>query len=156
MPTALGPSAIPATPVVFARLISAPFQTRQISVGSLVMVITVVIALEQRMFTLGQNLTQAVSSYGQISEGLAELLQPHEITDRPGATPLRVTGAQIRFDALDFCYRNKCVFEGDFHLTPDRGDGSRPHRRRWQPRSTDRARRRLRQPVEQPGVRVYS
>ena len=60
-----------------------------ISVGSLVMVVTVVIALKQRMFFLGQNLTQAVSYHGQVSEGLAELLQPHEITDHPGARPRR-------------------------------------------------------------------
>ena len=44
----------------------------EISVGSLVMVITIVIGLEQRMFFLGQNLTQAVSYHGQVSEGLKD------------------------------------------------------------------------------------
>ncbi|MGH9844797.1 MAG: ABC transporter ATP-binding protein [Blastocatellia bacterium] len=88
----------------------------EVSVGSLVMVVTVVIALEQRMFFLGQNLTQAVSYYGQVSEGLKELLEPHEITDRAGARPLIVSAACIEFDALDFSYRGKRVFNGDFHL----------------------------------------
>ena len=88
----------------------------RISVGSLVMVVTVVIALEQRMFFLGQNLTQAVSSHGQVSEGLGELLQPHEIVDRPGARPLVVSRAAIRFESLDFSYRNARVFGGDFNL----------------------------------------
>ena len=88
----------------------------QISVGSLVMVVTVVIALEQRMFFLGQNLTQAVSYHGQVAEGLSELLEPHEITDRPGATPLVVTRAGIHFRALSFSHRNARVFDGDFDL----------------------------------------
>ena len=87
-----------------------------ISVGSLVMVIMVVIALEQRMFFLGQNLTQAVSYHGQVSEGLAELLSPHEIVDRPGARPLRVSKARIRFEKLDFSYKNARVFDGCFNL----------------------------------------
>ena len=94
----------------------------RISVGSLVMVVTVVIALEQRMFFLGQNLTQAVSYHGQVSEGLAELLQPHEITDRPGATQLVVRNAQIRFQALDFSYKNARVFAGDFDLAIQGGE----------------------------------
>jgi ABC-type multidrug transport system fused ATPase/permease subunit len=93
-----------------------------VSVGSLVMVITVVIALEQRMFFLGQNLTQAVSYHGQVSEGLAELLQPHEITDRPGATPLVVRRAGIAFEALSFSYRNARVFGGDFDLRVEGGE----------------------------------
>jgi ATP-binding cassette subfamily B protein len=88
----------------------------RISVGALVMVVTVVIALEQRMFFLGQSLTQAVSYHGQVSEGLAELLPPHEITDRPNAVPLLVGAAQIRFEALDFSYRNARIFAGDLDL----------------------------------------
>jgi ATP-binding cassette subfamily B protein len=87
-----------------------------ISVGSLVMVITVVMALEQRMFFLGQHLTQAVSYYGQVGEGLKELLEPHEITDRPGAVPLVVTAARIEFERLQFSYGDQAVFAGDFDL----------------------------------------
>jgi ATP-binding cassette subfamily B protein len=88
----------------------------RISVGSLVMVVTVVMALEQRMFFLGQNMTQAVSYHGQVAEGLAELLQPHEIEDRPGAAPLVVKRAQILFERLEFSHKNSRVFGGDFDL----------------------------------------
>lgn len=92
-------------------------QRGEISVGSLVVIITVVIALEQRMFFLGQNMTQAVSFYGQVSEGLKELLQPHEIVNAADAKPLVVTEAAIEFTALDFSYRGKRVFHGDFDLS---------------------------------------
>ena len=88
-----------------------------ISVGSVVMVITVVLALEQRMFFLGQHLTQAVSYYGQVGEGLKELLEPHEITDRPGAAPLVVATARIEFESLRFAYGEQSVFDGDFDLS---------------------------------------
>lgn len=88
----------------------------RISVGSLVMVVTVVIALEQRMFFLGQNLTRAVSDHGQVAEGLTELLEPHEIVDRPGAAPLVVERAAIRFESLSFSHKNARVFAGDFDL----------------------------------------
>jgi ABC-type multidrug transport system fused ATPase/permease subunit len=93
-----------------------------ISVGSLVMVVTVVIALEQRMFFLGQNLTQAVSYHGQVSEGLLELLEPHEITDRPGARPLVVSRARIDFRSVSFSHRNARVFGGDFDLAIEGGE----------------------------------
>jgi ABC-type multidrug transport system fused ATPase/permease subunit len=75
-----------------------------------------VIALEQRMFFLGQNLTQAVSWHGQVSEGLEELLLPHEIKDRPGAAPLVVSRGAIAFRALSFSHRDARVFGGDFDL----------------------------------------
>ncbi len=88
----------------------------EISVGSLVMVITIVIGLEQRMFSFGQNLTRAVTYYGQVSEGLKELLEPHEIVDRPDAKPLVVRDAAIEFNAIDFSYRGKRVFRGNFDL----------------------------------------
>jgi ABC-type multidrug transport system fused ATPase/permease subunit len=68
------------------------------------------------MFFLGQHLTQAVSYYGQIGEGLKELLEPHEITDRPGAVPLVVSAARIQFCSVRFGYREQPVFAGDFCL----------------------------------------
>lgn len=94
----------------------------EISVGSLVMVITIVIGLEQRMFFLGQNMTQAVSYYGQVSEGLKELLEPHEIVDRPDAKPLVVRDASIEFNGLEFSYRGKRVFRGNFDLKVSGGE----------------------------------
>jgi ATP-binding cassette subfamily B protein len=94
----------------------------EISVGSLIMIIMVVIGLEQRMFFLGQNMTQAVSYYGQVNEGLKELLEPHEIVDKPDASPLTVKEAAIEFRDLDFAYRGKRVFRGSFDLRIEGGE----------------------------------
>jgi ATP-binding cassette subfamily B protein len=94
----------------------------EISVGSLIMIIMIVIGLEQRMFFLGQNMTQAVSYYGQVNEGLKELLEPHEIVDKPDASPLAVREASIEFRDLDFAYRGKRVFRGTFDLRIEGGE----------------------------------
>jgi ABC-type multidrug transport system fused ATPase/permease subunit len=80
------------------------------------MVITVVLALEQRMFFLGQHLTRAVTYHGQVSEGLRELLLPHEIVDRAGAMPLAIKDAAVDFENVRFSYREQPVFDGGLHL----------------------------------------
>ena len=96
--------------------------TGSISVGALIMIIMIEIALEQRMFFLGQNMTQAVSFYGQVNEGLKELLEPHEIVDKPKATSLSVKEAAIEFRDIDFAYRGKRVFRGSFDLRINGGE----------------------------------
>ena len=87
-----------------------------ISVGTLILIILVVTELEHRMFFLGQHLTQVVSYYGQVNEGLKELLEPHEIVDKPAAKPLKVRDGAIDFEKLDFSYRGNRVFFGNFDL----------------------------------------
>jgi ABC-type multidrug transport system fused ATPase/permease subunit len=57
-----------------------------------------------------------VSYYGQVNEGLEELLEPHEIVDKPDAKALSVRDAGIEFKSVDFAYRGKRVFRGDFDL----------------------------------------
>ena len=94
----------------------------EISVGTLIMVILIVTELEHRMFFLGQHMSQAVSYYGQVNEGLKELLEPHEIVDRSKAKPLVVREGAIEFQKLDFSYRGKRVFTGSFDLRIEGGE----------------------------------
>ncbi len=94
----------------------------QISVGTLILIILVVIELEHRMFFLGQHMTQAVSYYGQVNEGLKELLEPHEIVDKQAAKPLIVRNGRIDFEKLDFSYRGNRVFYGNFDLRIEGGE----------------------------------
>ena len=93
-----------------------------ISVGTLLLIILIVIELEHRMFFLGQHMTQAVSYYGQVNEGLKELLEPHEIVNRPGSKPLKVRNGVIEFQKLDFSYRGNRVFYGTFDLRIEGGE----------------------------------
>ena len=93
-----------------------------ISVGTLILIILIVIELEHRMFFLGQHMTQAVSYYGQVNEGLKELLEPHEIVNKPAAKQLVVHEGEIEFRKLDFSYRGKRVFYGSFDLRIEGGE----------------------------------
>jgi ABC-type multidrug transport system fused ATPase/permease subunit len=61
-------------------------------------------------------MTQAVTYHGQVKEGLKELLEPHEIVDKPDAKPLVVRRGEIEFKSIDFAYRGKRVFRGNFDL----------------------------------------
>jgi ATP-binding cassette subfamily B protein len=94
----------------------------EISVGTLTLIILVVTELEHRMFFLGQHLTQVVSFYGQVNEGLRELLEPHEIFNRTAAKPLKVREGAIEFRNLDFSYRGNRVFHGSFDLRIEGGE----------------------------------
>jgi ATP-binding cassette subfamily B protein len=93
-----------------------------ITVGTLILVVLIVTELEHRMFFLGQHLSQVVSYYGQVNEGLKELLEPHEIVDRPSAKRLVVREGAIEFQRLDFSYRGKRVFSGTFDLRIEGGE----------------------------------
>ncbi len=81
-----------------------------ISVGALAMTITLSLSLEHRFWFLGQQMTHTVSFYGQIKEGLAELLEPHAITDKPTAQALSNCRGGIVFKDLSFSYRDQVVF----------------------------------------------
>lgn len=88
---------------------------RAISVGSFVMIITVVLGLERNLFFIGQQMTQAVGYYGQISEGLNELLKPHEVVNSPNPLKPDETKGEIIFNNVTFNYQENGVFQ-DFNL----------------------------------------
>lgn len=54
--------------------------------------------------------------YGEIEEGLDEVLIPHEIVDQKNATTLITKGGKITWENVDFTYGAQHVFE-DFNLT---------------------------------------
>ena len=79
-------------------------QRGQVSVGTFVTANLIIIQLYQPLNLLG-------TVYREITQGLVDmeamfrlLGQPREVTDKPGAQPLAVTGGEIRFDNVVFCY----------------------------------------------------
>ncbi len=87
-----------------------------LTVGSVVMVLTLVIRLQEGLFFIGQKMNEFVSNYGEIQEGLQEILQPHDITDQPGARTLEVLDGRIDFEHVHFAYGDRWVFR-DVHLS---------------------------------------
>ena len=82
-----------------------------ISVGNLVVIISLMSALEFRLFFLGRDIAESMASYGQIEEGLEELLLPHDITSTPDAQDLKTCGGKIEFKDVEFSYSELGIFK---------------------------------------------
>lgn len=79
-------------------------QNRLITIGTVVMMATILINIMRSLFFIGFKMTDFVDKYGQVSEGLTELLQPHSIIDAVDAKDLSVTNGQINFKDITFTY----------------------------------------------------
>jgi len=87
------------------------FQKNSISVGVVIMVITIVGLLINQLFFLGQQLRDAAKFYGQVREGLEEILTEHRIVSAPNARSVQFTKGDIALDAVNFAYENSDVFK---------------------------------------------
>ena len=86
-------------------------QLGRITIGSMVMIISMVHGAQFSLTFMGMTATQAIQFYGQIREGLQELLLPHEIVDLEGAPELEVSKGLIEFKGVTFAYHAAPVIE---------------------------------------------
>jgi ATP-binding cassette subfamily B protein len=86
------------------------FDREIITLGAIVMVVTIVFNLERNLFFLGEQMSRAMQLYGQIDEGLGEILKPHDITVPAQAPQLALQGGNIVFQAVTFQYGEQPVF----------------------------------------------
>lgn len=91
-----------------------------LSVGYLVMIVTIIVSLQRQLFFIGHVIAEATRQYGQVQEGLHELLVPHAITDTPGAQSLAVQQGAINLVNVCFAYTNQPVFK-NFNLSIEPG-----------------------------------
>ena len=82
-----------------------------ISPGDIVLVVAVIFNIEHLFQTLGSELNKFAEVWGEIKESLEEIIEPHEITDRPGAKELKVSRGEIRLEGITFNYGDALVFE---------------------------------------------
>jgi len=80
------------------------WQKGAISIGEFIMIITLVSRLVYSLTFIGHTINRFAKNYGEIKEGLSEILQPHDITDKKDARELKVDNASVRFDSVDFWY----------------------------------------------------
>ncbi|HEX8931892.1 MAG TPA: ABC transporter ATP-binding protein, partial [Patescibacteria group bacterium] len=92
------------------------FQNKIVSVGVIIMVISIVGVISDQLLFLGQEIRDATRYFGEAKEGLNEILKEHLVVDAPDAKPLRFTKGEINFDHVDFEYENTQVFT-NFSLT---------------------------------------
>ena len=75
-----------------------------ISIGSFILITTVVSGYIKGLSQIGKNINSMVGSYGELEDGLEELIRPHEVTDTPHAKALKVSGGAINFKNVSFDY----------------------------------------------------
>lgn len=82
-----------------------------ISVGDIVLVIAIIFRIEGQLQSLGSNFNKFAETWGEVSESLEEIIEPHEIPDKAGAGELQYDSASITFDKVAFGFQGQPVYE---------------------------------------------
>lgn len=91
-----------------------------VSAGTLVLILGLLGRVGYMFITTGQALNRFIREYGNIEEGLKEILVAHEIVDVPEAVELKADSGEIVWDNVTFEYGTNKVFD-DFKLTIEPG-----------------------------------
>lgn len=91
------------------------FQQHTVSIGVVVMVTAIVVDLGSQLLFIGTEIKTTTKYYGEAKEGLEEILQMHQIVDKPDAMGVQFTNGNIVLQSIYFSYDSKTVFK-DFSL----------------------------------------
>lgn len=81
------------------------------TIGDVVMITGLMMQLIRHFFSLGNEMNRFTDNYSQATEGLEELMQPHEIVDAPEASNLAVHEGKVSFQNVTFAYGKQNVFD---------------------------------------------
>ncbi|MEN9389923.1 MAG: hypothetical protein RLZZ283_23, partial [Candidatus Parcubacteria bacterium] len=87
-----------------------------ITTGELIMILAIVSGIMGWFTFIGSSINQFAERYGEVDEGLKEVVRPHDIVDSPDAAVLSSRAGSVEFDAVTFAYNEANVFES-FSLT---------------------------------------
>jgi ATP-binding cassette subfamily B protein len=93
-----------------------------ISLGSVILVLSLVVGVGQSIFFIGNRIAGVTEQWSELKEGLDDILNPHEVTDVPYATPLVVTDGKVEFKHVTFTYPDGRNVISDFSLTIKPGE----------------------------------
>ena len=96
------------------------FARGTMTTGDIVLVVSLLSSSAYTLIFIGNMLNGFIRTYGQIEEGLKDILVPYEIIDAPDAAALVVTSGSITWQDVTFRYENNTVFD-DFNLTIEAG-----------------------------------
>jgi len=88
----------------------------RLTLGEVVMIITLTWGILEALLFIGNSLNRLMESYGEIQEGLDEILQPHTIQDHEQAVELIAEKGAICFDHITFSYDGKRNIFENFYL----------------------------------------
>lgn len=91
------------------------YQSSTIGTGSLVFVLGLLMGMAYQLLFLGNAFQNGSQQFGQLKDGINEMLLPHDIIDAPHATALQVSNGAITWDEVSFTYGENKVFD-NFNL----------------------------------------
>ncbi len=89
--------------------------------GDFVLVLTLLLSLSGTLVFIGSSMNQFIRVYGEVEEGLAEVLLPYEIVDGDTAQKLTVKNGEVLWNNVTFRYGDNTVFDA-FNLTIKEGE----------------------------------
>ena len=90
-----------------------------LSVGDFILLQTYLLTLFDRLVQAGREMRHVYEGVAEATE-MAEILHvPHEVSDVSGATPLRITNGEIRFNKVTFSYGGDDILKQfDMYIRP--------------------------------------
>jgi len=92
-----------------------------VTTGDFVLVLTLILSLSGTLVFIGSAMNQFIRVYGEVEEGLEEILLPYEIVDQSDAKTLTVSRGGIAWNAVTFKYHDNAVFDS-LNLTIQEGE----------------------------------
>ena len=72
--------------------------------GDIILVLALATGMGERLFHLGQQISNLSETWGEIEEGLEDVLAAHDIPDSKGAKNLVISQGEVEFDQITFSY----------------------------------------------------
>ncbi len=88
----------------------------KLTIGELVMVTTLILNMQHVLVFIGSSMNGFIRRFGEIQEGLTDILLPYDIIDAPSAKVLKVKAASIEWEHVRFSYESQTIFD-DFNLS---------------------------------------
>lgn len=87
------------------------WNTGALTVGELVMVLTLMVSVAHYLVFIGSSMNGFIRRYGDIEEGLSDIVIPYEVIDvAPNAPQLKVPKGEIAFEHVAFQYHAQELF----------------------------------------------
>ncbi len=102
--------------VIVVIFMYALLSQQLVTAGTLILVLGLLGRVGYMFVTTGQAMNRFIRDYGNIEEGLKEILISHEIADVPAAKPINVKEGVVSWKSVSFHYGENKVFN-EFDLT---------------------------------------
>lgn len=100
-------------------LLAMKWNQGQVSTGEFILVLSLMSQISYTLIFIGQAFNSMAESFGEMEEGLADLIVPYEITDKENASELVVENAAIEWKEVDFAFEKNAVFQAfDLSIQP--------------------------------------